>query len=291
MLAFLLVMGRVFSSSWSNVVQKQLMAKNLSSLLIVSSNFMLLSVMILPFLGLISFADMPKAFWWNITIAALLDIPGNVFLIKSVGKVDLSIFGPLNSYKPIVALVLGIFLLNEIPSVQGLTGVGIVFLGSFFLAPSGEKLSYKSFYRLMKAPGVGFRFASLFMTASASIFLKAAINHSSAMHTFTIWAFFGIPISLVSLYFLNRPDWSEIFGKVKKDFPQLALLAFLFLALQMLTLQIFAVMNVAYALSLFQLSAVVNVFFGHRIFGETNILQRTIGSLIMAGGAVLLILT
>ena len=49
-------------------------------------------------------------------------------------------------------------------------------------------------------------------------------------------------------------------------------------------------MNVAYALALFQLSAVVSVVLGHRIFAEKEIFKKTMGSLIMIAGAVLIVL-
>jgi len=60
--------------------------------------------------------------------------------------------------------------------------------------------------------------------------------------------------------------------------------------MQYTTNYIFERMNVAYALALFQLSAVVSVVLGHRIFAEKEIFKKTMGSLIMIAGAVLIVL-
>jgi drug/metabolite transporter (DMT)-like permease len=48
-------------------------------------------------------------------------------------------------------------------------------------------------------------------------------------------------------------------------------------------------MPVGYALALFQLSIIVTVWLGHRIFGEANLRQKLIGSIIMLTGSVLIL--
>ena len=53
---------------------------------------------------------------------------------------------------------------------------------------------------------------------------------------------------------------------------------------------VFAKMNVAYALALFQLSTLLSVFLGVSIFKEKNLKKKLIGSLIMITGAILILL-
>ena len=78
----------------------------------------------------------PKAlaFWGWLTIACTLEVPGNFLLLRSIQRTDLSIFGPLSSYKPIVGMLLGWWILAEVPTVFGLLGMGIVLGGSLLLA-------------------------------------------------------------------------------------------------------------------------------------------------------------
>ena len=49
-------------------------------------------------------------------------------------------------------------------------------------------------------------------------------------------------------------------------------------------------MPVGYALSLFQLSMIVTVFFGYHFFKEQDIGKKLIGTLIMIAGSVMIIL-
>jgi drug/metabolite transporter (DMT)-like permease len=55
-----------------------------------------------------------------------LDILGNMFLVKSLSSIDLSVFGPMNAYKPFFALIVFALLLSEIPSAIGIVGVCVI---------------------------------------------------------------------------------------------------------------------------------------------------------------------
>ena len=63
----------------------------------------------------------------------ILGAAGNYFIIKALSVGDLSELAPINSYKPVVALVLGMFLLNEYPSVKELIGILLIVFGTFVL--------------------------------------------------------------------------------------------------------------------------------------------------------------
>jgi drug/metabolite transporter (DMT)-like permease len=64
----------------------------------------------------------------------------------------------------------------------------------------------------------------------------------------------------------------------------------MFCGLQGLSIWLFQLMPVSYALALFQLGGVVNVYLGHKIFGESSGWQRLVVSLIMLVGAAFIIL-
>ena len=60
--------------------------------------------------------------------------------------------------------------------------------------------------------------------------------------------------------------------------------------MQYSTNYVFANMNVSYALALFQLSTILSVFLGANIFQEKNFKEKLVGSIIMAIGAIVIIL-
>lgn len=289
MIELLLVAGRVLTSSGANALQKHLTIRDLHPLLIVAATLVLLAVYLLPALYVMPMAALPLAFWGAIALAALLDTPGNIFLVTSVSLTDLSLVGPLNAYKPVVGLVLGMLLLGEMPTVGGGVGVAIIVAGSLLLAPAGHGTGWAAVRALARDRGVQFRMLSLVMTAGAAVFMKQAINVSSSMQTFVAWTFLSAPLAVAGLLVMTRPRPAPTWQTVRANGGRLAALAGLFLLMQGLTLQVFALMHVGYALALFQLSALVNVVFGRALFGEGNTLKRAAAAAIMGGGAALLI--
>lgn len=289
-MALLLVFLRLGCNAWLNVLQKRVLQKHLSAALLLSTTFALLAFWIAPLLFFYSFENLPAAFWCNMMLVAVLDVPGNYFLVKSLGLAELSLIGPLNSYKPVVALLLGVLVLGEVPSLTGLAGVVIILLGSLLLSPKPDLHHPHKRTVLWRDRGAWHRLLALLFTASASIFLKAAINVSSALHTFLAWALLCAAGAFLLQLFAREPRDQIGAQLLRKNFTALLLMAALFLGMQLVTLQAFALMNVAYVLALFQLSGLLNVLLGWKIFNEGNILRRAIASVIMIAGAVLLII-
>ena len=289
MIGFLILL-RIGASSWMNVLQKKLAARQVDPLLIVTATFVSLTFLVLPFLAFYPLWGLSAAFWRHMLWVALLDAPGNFFLVKAIKLSALSVLGPLNSYKPAVALLMGILLLGEIPTLQGLVGVGIIIGGSLLLAPLELVMGARTNLNLFKEKGTFYRFLAMVMTSCSSIFLKAASQETSPMHTFVAWAVTGLPVSIVCLKLFTPVRARQMGKEMMKHFTAFLWLGALFLVLQILTLHLFSIMKVAYALALFQLNSLTNVFFGWKIFREKNILPRAIGSVIMMAGAAILIL-
>jgi drug/metabolite transporter (DMT)-like permease len=61
--------------------------------------------------------------------------------------------------------------------------------------------------------------------------------------------------------------------------------------MQLGTLITFNAMQVGYSLALFQTSTLLSVLLGHRLFQEQHFVERMIGSIVMVGGAVLIIIS
>jgi drug/metabolite transporter (DMT)-like permease len=59
--------------------------------------------------------------------------------------------------------------------------------------------------------------------------------------------------------------------------------------MQYCTLVSFGALHVGYALALFQTSAILSVILGHQFFQEKHFAQRLIGSVVMVGGAALIV--
>lgn len=288
-MTLLILVLRILASSGIAVLQKVLGERGWDSVAVVALVLSALAMLLLPGLYWYPFGGLPAAFWYSILLVAILDTPGHVLLVKSVTLTDLSLVGPLSAYKPMIGLIMAVFLLDEMPTRAGVAGVLVILVGSTLLSPEGLRPGIKAFYRLFSDKGVQYRLLSLVFTAGASIFSKKAVVLSSVGHTFMGWAFLGAPFAVITWVMMSRKAGSFEVKHIRKDALPLIVLVLLFLPLQILTLYLFLSMNVGYALALFQLSGLVNVLFGYKMFAEKHIFERSMACLVMIAGAALII--
>ena len=117
---------RVLSNPLGNVFQKQLTNRYNHPLLINFLTFLLLSVFcIIPAIQ-VRWLELPFEFWKYCILAGIVGATGNGFLVKALQCGDLSVLGPINSYKSVVGISVGIFLLGEIPNLWGIAEVHLV---------------------------------------------------------------------------------------------------------------------------------------------------------------------
>lgn len=281
-----IIAGRVLASPLVNVFQKKLTNRNVSPELIVSLSYLFFVILSIPVFIYLKPFDLPAEFWLYISLLGVFDIFGNMFLVKSLRTIDLSVFGPLNSYKPIFAIIFSVVLLGEMPTFWGFVGVLIIISGSYFLnfKENNKSNSIKGFF---KNKAIIFRFLAIGLTAIAAVFSKKAILLSSPLITLMYWSVIGWPISVFLLWRLKL-NWKSEIDQIKKQKGHFSFLFLSFLALQYFTLLAFEKIFVGYSLALFQLSAVISVLFGALFFKERNIKYRLLGALVMVIGAVLI---
>ena len=123
------------------------------------------------------------------------------------------------------------------------------------------------------------------LLGTEAIFIKKVILLSDVNSCFLYWVSTGLIFALLFAIFSKHPLKIQ-----KQNIPyQLALIMAVAL-MQYSTNYVFAKMNVAYALALFQLSTILSVFLGVNVFQEKNLLKKLLASFIMLLGAVIIIL-
>ncbi len=281
------VLVRIFSNPLGNVFQKQLTIKGNHPLLVNFLTYLLLSVTCLIFAFLIDWPVLPREFWIYSVLGGMAGALGNSFLVKALQKGDLSVLGPINSYKSLVGIFVGVILLGEIPTLWGLLGVALIILGSYFvLDTTPERFSFA----LLKKDEIRFRIWAMILTAIEAVFVKKVILASSTPIAFVSWCWFGAFFSF-ALLFIYRLDLKKEARKIgNTDLSTYSFLVVCIGLMQFTTNYVFEHMAVGYALSLFQLSIIVSVLLGHRIFQEQDIRKKLVGSAIMIIGSIVLIL-
>jgi drug/metabolite transporter (DMT)-like permease len=290
MVSSFFVFTRIISNPLSNVFQKKLTGNSASPFFIILITHLLLSLAMLPILFQILPAQLRLSFYINIILCVLLAIAGNTLIVAALRLTDLSVLGPINAYKSIVSLVLGIFLLGEIPTVMGAAGILLILVGSYFFIDQGSEQNEKNvFIQFFKDKGVQLRLAALILSATEAVFLKKALLLSSPLITFVFWCILGAAASMIfSLFALKTGILSQL-DTVKQRTSIYLLLALTTGLMQFSTLYTFGVLQVGYSLALFQTSALLSIFFGYKFFQEQNILQRLLGASIMVIGAIFIV--
>lgn len=278
---------RILSNPIGNVFQKKLTEQNNHPLLVNLLTFSILGILcIVPALqqdwGQVSYLS-----WYYGVIAGIFGAVGNGFLVKALQGGDLSILGPINSYKSVVGILIGIVFLHEIPSIWGIIGIALIIYGSYFVL---DTMKERFSWSLLKNKEIQYRIWAMILTAIEAVFIKKVILYSSTIVSFIFWCWFGAFFSFVLLFFFKVRLIKEI-----KQVKLHHLLTYGFLVLSIGTMQyttnyVFSHMNVGYALALFQLSTIISIFLGHRIFKEQNIKKKLLGAVIMIAGSVVIIL-
>ncbi|MAK66486.1 MULTISPECIES: EamA family transporter [unclassified Methylophaga] len=287
----LIVLGRVFSSAAANVFQKQFTHKGLHSLFIVMLSYVVLASISLPLLILVEHNAIEDGFWLNILLAALLDMAGTLFLVLSLSKTDLSVFGPLNAYKVVFSMILALIFLDEVPNLQGFTGVIIILLGSFLLFPPVASTSSNRLWHLFRQRGVQYRFLSILLFSIGTLPLKNAVLSGGALATTLYWCLFGLPLSVGLYYRFGGKRWQKDWQTANQHRHHFLWLGSFIFLMQYTTMLVFSQLLVAYSLALFQLSMVLQVFLGYRIFHEKHILRRLSACGVMIAGCLLVLTT
>lgn len=281
------IVFRILSNPLANVFQKVLTTKGQHPLAVNFLTYLALSLLCLSVAGRVPWSQLPVAFWLFSVLGGVAGAVGNGFLIKALQKGDLSVLGPINAYKSVVGLLIGFLLLGEVPGWWGITGVVLIIGGSYFvLDTTNDKFSWT----LLKRKEIQYRLLALVLTAIEAVFIKKIILASTVTIAFISWCWFGALFSflLLPVYHIS---WQAIIKKIKAShFSYYLFLVMCIGTMQFTTNYVLNHMAVGYALALFQLSTIVSVVLGHRLFKEQNLAKKLLGSVIMIGGSVLIIL-
>ncbi len=273
---------RILSNPAANAVQKILVEKH-SAVLVNLYSYAFLSLFCLfPARGY-AWGMYDSIYWIYVTISGILCTLGSVCLIKALQYGEMSVLGPINSYKCLVGLVFGYVILGEIPSVKGIFGVLLILFGSWFIFDTvKEGFSLK----LLLRKDIILRFCALFCTGCEAAILKKIILMSSVFESFILWCFSGFIFSILLLILLRIKF--TLFSK--KDLLFTGLIALGLGLMQYSTNLVFTQLNVGLSLALFQLSSIVAVIFGWKMFNETQIAKKIVGTIIMIIGSALILI-
>lgn len=278
---------RILSNPIGNVFQKQLTERGSNPLFVNFLTFFVLGCLCVVPAMQVRWSGVSQECWMWGAVAGVFGATGNGFLVKALQGGDLSILAPINSYKSVVGIIVGIIFLHEMPGVWGVAGVALIIYGSYFVL---DTMDERFSWALLRNKDIQCRILAMVLCAIEAIFIKKVIVLSSTTVSFLFWCWFGALFSFV-LLLCFRLDLKREFGGVgRAHLSSYFWLVVCIGTMQYTTNYVFSHMNVGYALALFQLSTVVSIFLGYRIFKEGNIRKKLLGTAIMIVGSVMIIL-
>lgn len=136
---------RIISNPIGNVFQKQLSSKGNHPLLINFLTYLLLSIVCIAVAAVTNRQELPVEFWLYSVLAGIVGALGNGFLVKALEKGDLSVLGPINAYKSVIGIIVGVFLLREMPNMWGILGIVLIVLLTILLSTCRLAMLCRSF--------------------------------------------------------------------------------------------------------------------------------------------------
>jgi drug/metabolite transporter (DMT)-like permease len=282
------VLLRIVSNPLANVFQKQLTGVGYHPLVVNFFTYLILAFVSCFFALNFNWAKLPSGFWLYSILGGITGAIGNGFLVKALEKGDLSVLGPINSYKSVVGILVGLFLLREVPGFTGVLGIALIVYGSYFVLDTTEE---RFSVALLRRPEIQFRIWAMILTAIEAVFIKKLVLMSNPTVSFISWCWFGVVFSFLFLFWFRGSTAFDVKKIAVSHISRYLMLVFCIGVMQLTTNYVFDYMPVGYALSLFQLSIIVSIFLGYRIFKEVDIRKKLVGSFIMILGSVVIILS
>ncbi len=283
----LLLILRILSNPIGNVFQKRLLGERNHPLFVNFLTFFLLAVLCLFAAPCMEWGEVSVYGIMYAILTGVFCAAGNGFMMKALHGGDLSVLGPINAYKSVVGVVMGIILLHEIPNVWGLVGIGLIIGGSYFVLDTVEGHCSLA---LLKNKHIRYRLLAMLLTAIEAVFYKKVILYSSPEVALCYWRCFGAAFYLIQMYTSKVGMRAAVKRLEARQLKAYAAIVLCLGTTQFAATHIFAHMNVGYAMALFQLSSIVSIVLGWRIFKERDIRKKMLGAVIMLAGSVLIIL-
>jgi drug/metabolite transporter (DMT)-like permease len=280
----LLLLGRVFLSASASTVQKRLTLDGMSGAEIWRISYAWMSLPAALALAMALKQPVQAGFWRDAALAGLIDALGNLAMLAALSSTDLSVFGPLNGFRPVLALAFGWAFLGERVSWNGGLGVGITVLAATLLLASpgsGKAMRTEAAWK-----SAGLRLLGLSLSTLASVFFKRALLAGSSGATLAVWILCGLPVVWIGFRRAHSAPGEE--APANRGRGLLFAHAAIFLAMQWLTLEVFRTTLLAYSFAFFQLGMVLQVLIGCWLFREGQLVRRLACCAIMGIGALLI---
>lgn len=285
-----LALGAALLTSFNPILYKRIL-KDADTLVVVWG----VTLLALPVLGLFTFAltpQLPRLDWLfalGILGSAGLNAAAHLASTRALKLADVSFVTPLLIFSPVFTVLISTVFLGEIPSAQGLLGVGLVLIGAYWLNYRSNAGWFTPLKSLSLTPGVVLTLLAGLLWAITPLFEKTAILHtdpeSPRFTAFVVDALLAIALT-PAVITRGRASIGKLFLH-RRAFLLAGLIAGV---APVLGYTAFSLGFVGYVTALFKLSTLMTMLWSFLFLKEHGLKERLPASTVMVAGVILLAL-
>jgi uncharacterized membrane protein len=278
-------LAAVFDATYYALVKRGVM--HIGSRILAAGTFLFSAGILFSISAVRGFPEIGEWFALAVIGSASVNIIAAILYFRALRMTDLSLAMPMISFTPVFLIVTSALMLDEHPSMMGIVGIIGIVLGIYVLnMTTGSAGLLDPFRQLVREPGIIAMLGVAFLFALAGNFDKMVLQNSDPV--------FGssFVLLIIGIFFLTvailRPERGD--GLCRKTLPLFAATG-IALALSVIAINLaLSLQIVPYVISIKRLSILITVMYGGLLLREQNFRMRTLGAIVMVGGAVLVIL-
>jgi drug/metabolite transporter (DMT)-like permease len=247
----------------------------------------------LPLLGLFTFAFTPQfpetdwLFALGVLGSAGLNAVAHLASMRALKLADVSLVTPLLIFSPVFTLLISAVFLGEIPSAQGLFGVGLVVSGAYWLNREPDAGWFAPFRLLAHTPAVALVLLAGLLWAITPLFEKTAILHTHPENP-RLTAFVVNALLVIALTPAVIARGKAFIGKLFLHRHAFLLAGLIAGVAPVLGYTAFSLGFVGYVTALFKLSTLLTLLWSFVFLREPRLAQRLPASVLMVAGAIIM---
>ncbi|MCK5025846.1 MAG: EamA family transporter [Nanoarchaeota archaeon] len=295
-------MAAIFMAAYHIIRQKALSKEHVMEYLTIYSIFCF--ILLLPFVSQVDFSQ-PILMWILIFFKSLVACLGFVFISKAYKHMGVSLVAPLALLTPLFFLLISVFFLREDLKAIHFGGISLLLIGTYILEIDHSQAGpgFKNKLQHLLSPFQVFRgkyyhyillatfFFSLTITFDKIILVPDVIGLDiqavDSMTMLFLFRMFAVLIFFTILSF-SYDGYKGVIHGVKNAWGWIALAALVFNISDYFYFNAMTLAFAALVVSVKRLSAFFTTLVGGEIFHEKNLLHKSVASLVMIGGVVLL---
>jgi drug/metabolite transporter (DMT)-like permease len=281
----LAIIGAVSNAAYYIIIKNHITTQD--PRILTALGFLISGILLLMISAARGFPVIGPAYYYAVVISGILNIIGLNLIFRALESSDLSLSMPMLSFTPVFLIGTSYLLLHEVPSAAGIFGICIIVSGSYVLNISTEHEHFLDPVKSMvQNRGSWYMLIVAFLFAASINYDKIAMLNSDPV--------FGMAFPLLIIPVERDPAPSAPLPKTAislRPYFVPAILIAIFISAECVSINVAYTLQIApYVIAIKRLSIIFMVLYGTILCAEDEIRPRLLGSVLMVGGAVIILL-